>query len=63
MDTNNTTKLKLIKENLKKITWTKPKDLLSNLLIVLIFSTFMTSMIYGIDLLVVYVENLIMSLF
>ena len=56
-------KLKTLKSDLKKITWTKPKDLLSNLLIVLIFSVFMTSLIYGIDIVVVYAENLIMSLF
>ena len=56
-------KLKTLKADLKKITWTKPKDLLSNLLIVLIFSVFITSLIYGIDIVVVYAENLIMSLF
>lgn len=51
----------MLKE-LKKITWTKPKDLLINFIIVLLFCSFMTLMIYGIDLLVVYVENLILSL-
>ena len=51
-----------IKE-LKKIQLTKPKDLISNFIVVLLFSVIMTLMIYGLDLLVVYIQNIILSLF
>lgn len=50
-------------QDLKKITWTKPKELVSNFIIVLCFSVFMTSMIYGIDLLVVTFQQAILNLF
>ena len=52
----------MLKE-LKKITWTKPKDLLINFFIVLIFSSVMTGLIYGIDIFSVYMQNIILSLF
>lgn len=52
----------MLKE-LKKITWTKPKDLFINFIIVLLFSGIMTTMIYGIDLFSVYMQNIILSLF
>ena len=52
----------MIKE-LKKITWTKPSELIKNFIIVVCFSTILTTMIYLIDLFVVWVQNMILSLF
>lgn len=51
-----------MKEELKKIEWTKPKDMMTNFIIVICFSVFMTGLVYGLDALVLAVSNAIRTL-
>ena len=48
---------------LKKISWVKPKDLGINSLMVVVFTTIMTLLIYFEDLIISSVSTLINSLF
>ena len=48
---------------LKKISWVKPKDLLTNSVMVIIFTTIMTLLIYFEDLVISSVSTLINGLF
>lgn len=48
---------------LKKITWTKPRELFINFMIVVMFSAFMALSIYGIDMAAVAVQRAFLSLF
>jgi len=50
-------------KDLKKITWTSPKELFKNFGVVVIFSAFIAGMTYGIDTLVVAVYQAISSFF
>ena len=52
--------MKLIQEA-KKITWTSPKELVTNFMVVVLFSIFMTVLIYGIDLGVIFVQNIVLK--
>lgn len=54
--------LKSIIEEIKKITWTKPKKLVSNVGIVLAFTTFFTLAIFLVDMFISYIFNLIINL-
>lgn len=50
-------------EELKKIKWTTPKELAGNFCIVVAFSAVVTSLIYGIDTVVVSIQHFIITLF
>ena len=50
-------------KELKKISWVKPKDLCINSLMVLIFTTIMTLLIYGEDLIIPSLMSIINNLF
>jgi len=49
-------------KDLKKITWTKPKELFSNFVIVIVFSAVMLGFVSLIDLFVTYIQTLILSI-
>lgn len=50
------------KQTMTAITWTKPKDLMKNWIIVVLFTIFFTSALFGVDLLISYILKLIVNL-
>lgn len=49
-------------QEIKKITWTKPKTLFKNVGIVILFTSFFTLSIFLVDTFISYILNLIINL-